>query len=77
MIVKHAVLSIAAAAGLHSGLYRRLATSRGARMKNYYIGAAALAGTVLLFMGWLADHQRKAAIERLEQWTPPASDRAR
>ena len=39
--------------------------------RHYYVGAAALAGTVLLFMGWLADHQRKAAIDRLQEWEAP------
>jgi hypothetical protein len=38
--------------------------------KQWYFGAAALVGTVLLFLGWLAEHQRQAAIDRLERWEP-------
>lgn len=47
------------------------------RMKRFYFGLAAFVGTVLLFMGWLADHDRKAAIERLEQWESHTSGKAR
>jgi len=37
-------------------------------MSKLLFGAAAPAGTLLLFAGWLADYQKQAAVDRLENW---------
>ena len=37
-------------------------------MSKLLFGAAALPGTQLLFAGWLADYQKQAAVDRLENW---------
>jgi hypothetical protein len=39
-------------------------------MRNFhlYYGAAALVGTLLFFVAWLAEQEKQAGIERLEQW---------
>ena len=38
-------------------------------MRKFYLfyGVAALAGTLILFMGWLAEREKRAGIDRLEQ----------
>jgi len=38
-------------------------------MRNFYLtyAVAALVGTLLLFIAWLADRERQAGIERLER----------
>ena len=40
-------------------------------MRKFDFGAAALAGALLLFIGWLADQQQRAAVERIERWEAP------
>jgi hypothetical protein len=40
-------------------------------MSKLLFGAAALAGTLLLFAGWLADYQKQATVDRLENWEAP------
>jgi len=40
-------------------------------MSKLLFGAAALAGTLLLFEGWLAEYQQQAAVDRLERWEVP------
>jgi hypothetical protein len=40
-------------------------------MSKLFLGAAALAGSLLLFIGWLADYQKQAAVDRLERWEAP------
>jgi len=44
-------------------------------MKKLFFGAAALAGAALMFVGWLADSEKKAAADRIEQWQPPQATR--
>jgi len=41
--------------------------------RKLYFAAAALIGTLFLFIGWLAEHERQAGIERLQQWRPAQS----
>ena len=38
------------------------------RMRNLYFGISALAGALVLLTIWLGQHEREAAIDRLEQW---------
>jgi len=40
-------------------------------MRIYSFGIAALVGTLLLFVAWLADREKRAGIERLERWEAP------
>jgi hypothetical protein len=45
-------------------------------MRKLYFAVAALTGTMFLFIGWLAEHERQAGIERLQQWRPAPSGAA-
>jgi hypothetical protein len=44
-------------------------------MKRLIFGFAALAGSLILFVLWLAQHEREAAVERLERYEMPRTDR--
>jgi hypothetical protein len=35
---------------------------------------AALIGSLIMFIGWLANHERDAGIERLRRWQPSQTD---
>ena len=39
--------------------------------RHLYLGLAALAGTLILFVLWLAQYERHAAIERIERYEVP------
>ncbi|SPP96065.1 protein of unknown function [Bradyrhizobium vignae] len=40
-------------------------------MRNLYFGIGALAGALVLLTIWLAEHERQASIDRLQQWEIP------
>jgi hypothetical protein len=46
-------------------------------MRNFYFAVVALIGTLVLFVGWLADHERQKGIERLREWRPTQTDEGR